>query len=109
MTSDISHAAAMQLRKERRWHNCLLLFMVFGDECVDSWRPKTKKKPTCCYCVASRTQQDLRVAFMSRIWLWPGLKPDGLSNACCVIAAIYQLLAANWAFDIKTRALTINT
>lgn len=33
----------------------------------------------------------------------------GLSNACCVIAAIYQLLAANLAFDIKTRALTINT
>lgn len=35
--------------------------------------------------------------------------PSQLSNACFPIAAIYQLLAANLAINIRTRAPNINT
>lgn len=133
ITSDISifcalQAAAFQLGCGM-WRNCVdsstivcwcLWLLAAGHAMKPSIRGAPKRRQREKLVAAIVVQAEHNKIYELHLWAGSGSGSGsgsvsgigtvpGLSNACCVIATIYQLLAANLAFDIKTRALTINT
>lgn len=127
ITSDISIFCALQAAASQLGRNCVdsstivcwcLWLLAAGHAMKPSIRGAPKRRQREKLVAAIVVQAEHNKIYELHLWAGSGSGSDsvsgigtvpGLSNACCVIATIYQLLAANLAFDIKTRALTINT